>query len=80
MVIEKAKRLVEHGRDVVTSQNLTGAARKWMTSRPMYFRMTCDLHGTVGACAFSVDNDPGLVVDEIEKEAALVPPLSISSD
>jgi len=42
--------------------------------------MTCDLHGTVGACAFSVDNDPGLVVDEIEKEAALVPPLSISSD
>ena len=51
-----------------------------MTSRPMYFRMTRDLPGTVGACAFSVDNDPSLVVDEIEKEAALVPPLSISSD
>jgi hypothetical protein len=44
--------------------------------------MTRDLHGTVGACAFSVGNDPSLVVvvDEIEKGAALVPPLSISSD
>ena len=59
----------------LASQNLTGAARKWMTSRPMYFRMTRDLPSTVGACAFSVDNDPSLVVDEIEKEAALVPPL-----
>jgi len=46
-----------------------------VTSRPMYFRMTRDLPGTVGACAFSVDNDPSLVVDEIENEAALVPPL-----
>ena len=63
----------------LASQDLTGAARKWMTSRPMYFRMTRDPPGTVGECAFSVDNDPSLAVDEIEKQAALVPPLSISS-